>query len=135
MTHSDYAAEFFVQQGSDETTLVMAAATTYAEGWFRFGEVVWLSGRNIGLRTIVRDDRTRGDGRREITLWSPAAFRPEVGDRFRLMAGCDKTEDTCRNKFKNFLNFRGFPHIPGEDWIMGYPRSGTAHDGSSLRRR
>jgi hypothetical protein len=25
-------------------------------------------------------------------------------------------------KFDNFLNFRGFPHVPGEDWIMASPQ-------------
>ena len=39
----------------------------------------------------------------------------------RIIAGCDKTAATCRTKFANFLNFRGFPHIPGEDWLTSYP--------------
>ena len=34
----------------------------------------------------------------------------------------DKTTSSCRAKFGNFLNFRGFlSHIPGEDWLASYP--------------
>ena len=50
----------------------------------------------------------------------------------RIEAGCDKRADTCRVKFGNFLNFRGFPHIPGEDWLTSYPVSSRANQGRSL---
>jgi uncharacterized phage protein (TIGR02218 family) len=39
----------------------------------------------------------------------------------KLFTGCSKTATTCRVKFNNLLNFRGFPHIPGEDWLASYP--------------
>lgn len=54
-----------------------------------------------------------------------------AGDRFRVVAGCDKSADTCRAKFANFLNFRGFPHLPGDDWVTAYPKDGQINDGSS----
>jgi uncharacterized phage protein (TIGR02218 family) len=50
------------------------------------------------------------------------------------VAGCDKRAETCRAKFGNFLNFRGFPHIPGEDWVTAYPKDGVIHDGTSLQQ-
>jgi uncharacterized phage protein (TIGR02218 family) len=50
----------------------------------------------------------------------------------RLEAGCDKRAETCRLKFDNFLNFRGFPHIPGEDWLSSYPVSAGNNDGGGL---
>ncbi|MFD2844660.1 phage BR0599 family protein [Paracoccus cavernae] len=43
---------------------------------------------------------------------------PVAGDQVRLSAGCDKRAETCRLKFANFLNFRGFPHLPTEDWLL-----------------
>jgi uncharacterized phage protein (TIGR02218 family) len=46
-----------------------------------------------------------------------------------LEAGCDKRAETCRLKFANFLNFRGFPHVPGEDWLASYPTSDRAAGG------
>jgi len=36
-------------------------------------------------------------------------------------------------KFDNFLNFRGFPHIPGEDWLTAYPKAGKANSGGARR--
>ena len=57
-----------------------------------------------------------------------------TGDRVRIEAGCDKAEDTCRLKFANMVNFRGFPDIPGEDWLMAFPKGGGVNDGGSLRR-
>ena len=59
----------------------------------------------------------------------PADVAP--GDMLRIEAGCDKRAATCRLKFGNFVNFRGFPHIPGEDWLMAVPRSDGVNDGGS----
>jgi uncharacterized phage protein (TIGR02218 family) len=51
----------------------------------------------------------------------------------RIEAGCDKRPDTCRLKFANYDNFRGFPDIPGEDWLMSYPAGAAVNDGGSRR--
>jgi uncharacterized phage protein (TIGR02218 family) len=56
------------------------------------------------------------------------------GDRCRIEAGCDKKLSTCREKFDNILNFLGFPHIPGEDWMIAFPANGKRNDGGSLNR-
>jgi uncharacterized phage protein (TIGR02218 family) len=57
------------------------------------------------------------------------------GDAFFVTAGCDKRFGTCRDRFNNVPNFRGFPHIPGNDFIMRYALDGEAgHDGESLKR-
>ena len=44
----------------------------------------------------------------------------EADDPFRIVPGCDEQFTTCRTKFANVPNFRGFPHIPGNDFIMRY---------------
>lgn len=44
---------------------------------------------------------------------------------------CDKRYATCRDVFANIVHFRGFPDLPGEDFITLYPRSGDALDGAS----
>jgi uncharacterized phage protein (TIGR02218 family) len=56
-----------------------------------------------------------------------------MGDVLRIEAGCDKRPETCRVKFANFVNFQGFPHVPGEDWLMSYPTAGSLNDGGSLQ--
>jgi len=111
----------------------IAAPAGFAEGWFARGRVVVMSGAAAGLVGLVKFDQTEGVVRR-LDLWVDFARAPAVGDVIRLEAGCDKAADTCRDKFANFANFRGFPHIPGDDWSTSYPVSGKANDGGSLFR-
>lgn len=103
----------------------------FDDGWFDRGVLRWLSGANAGLAATVQRDRAIA-GRRVLSLAQKPSLPVAKGDRFVLTAGCDKRAGTCREKFSNFLNFCGFPHIPGEDWIFAYPKSGESHDGSSL---
>lgn len=46
---------------------------------------------------------------------------------------CDKRFETCVATFENGLNFRGFPDIPGDDFLTAYPATGGRHDGGSRR--
>ena len=56
----------------------------------------------------------------------------EPGDAFDIKAGCDKQFATCREKFSNAANFRGFPHMPGNDFLAAYPNRGDVGlDGES----
>lgn len=105
----------------------------FAEGWFAEGRFTLLDGAAAGLEGSVRGDVLAGAGR-SVTLWQELAVLPAVGDRVQLVAGCDRSAATCRGKFENFLNFRGFPHIPGEDWLAAYPRDGQSHDGTGWTR-
>ncbi len=54
------------------------------------------------------------------------------GDTFIIAAGCDKRFATCRDRFANVANFRGFPHIPGNDFVIAAPDAGAGNDGSSM---
>ena len=103
-----------------------AAFAGFETGWFEHGGLEVLSGPAEGLRGRVKNDRARPGGGRMVELWSALGIRPEPGDRVRLVAGCDKAAGTCRLKFANFLNFRGFPHLPPEDWLMA-PQAGGRH--------
>lgn len=38
----------------------------------------------------------------------------QIGEEVTLLPACDKKLDTCINKYKNVLNFRGEPFIPGK---------------------
>ncbi len=46
---------------------------------------------------------------------------------------CDKRWGTCVGTFANGLNFRGFPDIPGDDFLTAWPVEGGRHDGGSRR--
>jgi hypothetical protein len=48
-------------------------------------------------------------------------------------ATCDKRWRACVDQFANGLNFRGFPTMPGEDFLTLYPSDGERQDGTSRR--
>lgn len=114
-------------------TYRIASQPAISNGWFERGRAVVLSGAAAGLVGLIKVDRETGPSR-AVTLWVDLAVAPALGDLIRLEAGCDKLARTCQAKFNNFRNFRGFPHIPGEDWITSYPVSGKSNDGGSLFR-
>jgi uncharacterized phage protein (TIGR02218 family) len=73
--------------------------------------------------------------RASIAFWSAPANPIAAGDAFSIIAGCDKSPSTCQTKFANILNFRGFPHMPGNDRVIAYPSSlAPALDGGSFFR-
>lgn len=111
----------------------IAAQPAIAEGWFQRGRARMIGGPAAGLVGLVKFDAADGVTRR-VELWVDFPVAPVVGNILRLEAGCDKLATTCREKFGNFMNFRGFPHIPGEDWMTSYPVSGGRNDGESLFR-
>ena len=62
-----------------------------------------------------------------------APVRPITAtDAFVVRAGCDKRIATCGAKFANVANFRGFPHIPGQDAVLRYATKDGGHEGAVL---
>ena len=106
----------------------------FNDRFFEKGRVQVLSGVAAGLVGIVKNDRVTLGSERTVELWQALGMTPLAGDMLRIEAGCDKAEDTCRLRFANIVNFRGFPDIPGEDWLMAFPQNGGVNDGGSLRR-
>ena len=49
-----------------------------------------------------------------------------------MTAGCDKSFATCKAKFDNAVNFRGFPHLPGNDAGYNYVTDGGVFDGGAV---
>lgn len=104
-----------------------------ADRWFERGLLTVLSGDAAGLVAQIKSDRQDGR-RRVIELWQELGAGLAAGDMVRLQAGCDKRADTCRAKFQNFMRFRGFPHIPGEDWLTTFPSVNGVNDGGGMNR-
>ncbi len=129
-----YAAEWALAALEDGgRVLFFAAGDGFDEGWFTHGRLEILDGAAAGHVALVREDGW-AEGRRRVVLWESPSAVPVPGDRVRLAAGCDRRAETCRKKFDNLMNFRGFPHLPPEGWIALYPASGGVHDGGSLFR-
>lgn len=104
----------------------------FEPGWFARGRLVVVDGAAAGLWGQIKHDRFQGDAR-VVELWEPVRGAVMAGDRVRLEAGCDKRMETCRLKFNNFINFQGFPDIPGEDWMMTVPKQSGRNSGGSRR--
>jgi uncharacterized phage protein (TIGR02218 family) len=82
-------------------------------GWFNGGEITFTSGNNDGLKMEVKGFRDK-----QITLMLPMPYDVENSDTYSIIAGCDKSFDTCIAKFNNAINFRGEPHVPGIDKML-----------------
>jgi uncharacterized phage protein (TIGR02218 family) len=104
----------------------------FESGWFANGRLEILSGQAAGLKGAVKVDWSETDTR-WIELWTAIRAPVAPGDTVRLIAGCDKRASTCSTKFGNFVNYRGFPHIPGEDWLISYPTRSGVNDGKGLK--
>jgi len=126
-----YVAELPVEAVEDARLFRFDELSGFDERWFEYGRFKVLSGTAEGLVGMIKNDRQTGAGR-EIELWEGIRAEIASGDLVRIEAGCDKRPKTCRLKFSNFLNYRGFPDIPGEDWLMSYPTRGGVNDGGSL---
>jgi len=46
---------------------------------------------------------------------------------------CDRRWSTCVGRFNNGVRFRGFPDIPGDDFLTAIPGAGGRNDGGSRR--
>lgn len=104
---------------------------TFAAGWFAHGTVEWTSGANAGRRAeVLAHDLV--DGLAILTVLEAPVRPVSEGDSFIARAGCDKRVATCSAKFGNVANFRGFPHIPGQDTILRYASRDGGHDGAVL---
>jgi uncharacterized phage protein (TIGR02218 family) len=115
------------------SSFTASGLAAFADGWFTGGKVTFTSGANAGASVEVKTHRNGAAV--TFDLWQAMAEPIAAGDTFTVTAGCDKAFATCHDRFDNVVNFRGFPHIPGNDFVIGYPVQGEpGHDGSSLNR-
>ncbi|MDB5643850.1 MAG: beta-tubulin [Hyphomicrobiales bacterium] len=112
----------------------VAPSSGFAEGWFTGGALLARDGVNAGARLEIKSHRLSG-GHSVFVFWTPSAAPFAPGDAIEVTAGCDKSFTTCGAKFANRANFRGFPHIPGNDVLMRYAsQTDVGLDGGSLFR-
>lgn len=102
----------------------------FAAGWFSLGVLDWEGGALAGRSVRVRSHRKEGATVRLVLEAGTGV--PATGDGFSIVAGCDKAFATCKTKFANALNFRGFPHLPGNDAAYAYVSEGVPFDGKPL---
>jgi uncharacterized phage protein (TIGR02218 family) len=117
---------------TDGSRFVAVAGTDFESGFFSGGALSVLGGANAGAKSEIKSHLT-GGGRMSFTLWQPLAAPIVPGDTVLVAAGCDKQAATCRERFGNLVNFRGFPRMPGNDFLLLRASDGQpGMDGGSL---
>jgi uncharacterized phage protein (TIGR02218 family) len=89
--------------------------------WFSLGEITFTSGDNIGITREIRsdfEDSTFG----HLSTWDTFPYDIQSGDHFTIRPGCDRLPTTCRQKYDNLLNFRGYGiFVQGIDAMLAGP--------------
>ncbi|MGI2035319.1 DUF2163 domain-containing protein [Rhizobium panacihumi] len=123
-----YRATGTVVSVRDRSRLVVAGLQAFASGFFGQGVLRLEAGGELEVDGHVLN----ADGTADVTLWLPSEREIVGGEVFSVTAGCDKAFATCRQKFGNQLNFRGFPHVPGSDFAYSFADGERLHDGSPV---
>lgn len=118
-----YTGQGTVATAGNARSFTATGLASFSGGWFDRGLATFTSGANAGLAIEVKRHRLDGTAA-AIELWQELAAVPATGDTFKVTAGCDKHIATCRAKFANVANFRGFPHMPGNDFLTSVARQG-----------
>jgi uncharacterized phage protein (TIGR02218 family) len=123
-----YRGAGVVISAEDDRIVVASGLDAFAGGWFERGKLVFTGGANDGAAMEVKSHAAMPGGAR-LELWRAMARGVAPGDTFAVTAGCDKQFATCRAKFSNGVNFRGFPHMPGNDFVLARAGDGPNDGG------
>jgi uncharacterized phage protein (TIGR02218 family) len=130
LTTSTHKATGTVLTVTDNRRFSVSGLSDFAGGWFAGGKLTWASGSNSG-RSIEIKRHSNTSASVILEIWQETAFDIAVGDTFTVTVGCDKQFSTCKKKFSNGANFRGFPYMIGNDAVVSYAMSDTDMDGGS----
>lgn len=76
-----------------------------SDGYYKHGVVKFFSPATFEV--VVKEYKNK-----VVTLFASPPYQISTGDKYSILAGCDKAFLTCKNKFNNTVNFRGEPYIP-----------------------
>lgn len=133
LSRPGYRFEGAASSVTDNRVFDLGSLPMYALGWFARGRLRVLDGEAAGLSAAIKRDGLDATGARVIEISPPLRATVRAGDRVVIDAGCDKRLETCRLKFANALNFRGFPDLPEEDWMVVQPAHAKRLGGGSRR--
>jgi uncharacterized phage protein (TIGR02218 family) len=131
LDHPDYTGAGAVLSVETAKTAAVSGLDGFASGWFSHGTIQWTTGARAGRSEFIVGHRKEA-GSVTLTLRPGGGPPVGVGDAFTAKAGCGKTFATCKAKFANALNFRGFPHLPGNDAAYNYVADGGKFDGGPV---
>jgi uncharacterized phage protein (TIGR02218 family) len=132
LTNPAYRGDGTVVALSGTSNFSASGLGAYDGDLFTAGKLTFTGGANAGISVEVKSHRNSGVVTLELWQQMPEPISP--GDTFIVTAGCDKRFATCHDRFNNIVNFRGFPHVPGNDFVVRYPvPAEPGNDGSSLQ--
>jgi uncharacterized phage protein (TIGR02218 family) len=108
-----------------ERRFTASGLEAFANDWFTRGLVTFTSGAANGQAVEVKSHGFDGVTA-TLDLWAAVRGPLLAGQTFTVTAGCDKHLSTCTAKFANAVNFRGFPHMPGNDFVTQFARKGSS---------
>ena len=100
---------------ADPVTLTLAESEPSPNA-YACGRLRWIEGANAGFESEI----VASSGA-SVTLREPPPFGSAPDLTVELREGCNKAFATCRDRFANAVNFRGEPHVPGNDLLTRYP--------------
>ncbi len=131
LTDPAHAGSGTVVTVTGDRSFTVSGLSAFSDGWFALGTLTWTGGANAGRDAEVMMHEV-GTTDVTITLLEAPVLAIAAGDTFTITAGCDKTFETCTGRFANGVNFRGFPHIPGQDTVIRYAARGEDNAGAVL---
>jgi len=111
-----YRAEGSVATALGDRVFATSDLVDFADGWFTRGLLTFTTGDNAGRAVEIKRHKRRSPDA-TLELWQFPGAAIASGDTFVVTAGCDKQHATCLAKFSNIVNYRGFPHMPGNDFL------------------
>jgi uncharacterized phage protein (TIGR02218 family) len=111
LTQATYTVSKTVSAVTDrsEFTVESAGSAIYTNG-----RVTWTSGLNNGLTMEIKEWGAN------VKLILPMPFNIAIDDTVDITQGCAKTKEACK-AYSNYVNFQGFPDLPGIDEMLDYP--------------
>lgn len=95
-----------VELATGSTSSNILLPSTYETNYWKDG-VIFIKGES---RLILSNE-----GNKIVVNYSFLQSDIKGGMEATLIRGCDKTKETCQNRFNNMKNFSGFPTIPFEN--------------------
>jgi uncharacterized phage protein (TIGR02218 family) len=130
LTAATHVGNGTVTSVTDNRRFVVAGLAVFSTGWFAGGKLTWTSGDNAG-RAIEIKRHSVTSASVILEIWQAPAEDVVTGDAFTVTVGCDKQFSSCKTKFANAANFRGFPYMIGNDAVVAYAGSETDLNGGS----
>jgi uncharacterized phage protein (TIGR02218 family) len=129
LNQSAFTTQTTIDAVLEPHVFLITAPDGHSNGHFDGGTFADDDEISVRVRSYTVDGATA-----RVTLWQAPVTSLEVGAQIKLAAGCDKSFATCKARFSNGVNFRGFPYMPGDDFALSYPASNDGNlDGRSLQ--